>query len=57
MPNTIETFNIMKESRKEKYLFLRGLGFHWLHCRRMRDWRWTKLYRYLDIPLPEGLMY
>jgi len=57
MPNTVATFNIMKTYRYEKYWFVRGYGLNSSHASKMRDWRWTKLYRYFGLPLPNGLEY
>ena len=57
MPNTIETFNIMKTYRYEKYWFVRGCGLSSYHANKMRDWRWTKIYRYFSLPLPGGYSY
>ena len=41
------------EQRMEKYYFCRGLGQNCAWAKRMRDWRWTKLYRFFNIPIPK----
>lgn len=40
------------EQRREKYNFVRGLGKNRSWAMGMRDWRWTKIYRFFNIPLP-----
>jgi len=40
------------EQRREKYDFVRGLGLSSYHAKKMRDWRWSKLYRFFNIPNP-----
>jgi len=41
-----------KGQRKEKYDFIRGLGEDSYRAKRMRDWRWNKIYRFFSIPVP-----